>query len=383
MKVYDCRQCPRKTKIRCVDQSPCLPEEKAEIWKAFVAGQDTEEFRQFLQERCILRQEDEERALHERLISSVREGGISPSITLRTSEDASIAEDFLEIERLAPRHVTRPLTIGQADVMPGRPTATAPLHALPGVEVGGVSDTDSEALSYSLVVVSTGHRISLPVEGELILGRIDVGLSFAPDVDLTSDIQGGVQSVSRRHARVAAFRVRHLIEDLGSTNGTAVNGRSLNPGQRFPLQHGDHITLGLCELTYNQTPRWLGIYRGRSYRAFFVVTFSGNRYYLPPKPEIILGRSDPEKGVAVDIDLSQEGKLVGRTSTRHARVIEEGGLHFVEDLGSTHGTKLNGSFLEVGELVPLHPGDHLCLGNCILYYDLEIQAETVQRTGGI
>jgi pSer/pThr/pTyr-binding forkhead associated (FHA) protein len=379
MKVYDCRQCPRKTMIRCIDQSPCLPEEKAEIWKAFVAGQDTEEIRQFLQGHCVLRQEDEERALYEGLISfgvgdvsyPVREGEIS--------EDA-VAEDFPKVMRPAPRHVTRPLTIGQAEVMPGRPTATAPLQALPGVE----EQLESlEALSYSLVVVSTGHRISLPVEGELILGRIDIDLSFAPDVDLTSDIEGRVQSVSRRHARVVAFRVRHLIEDLASTNGTAVNGRSLNPGQRVPLQHGDHITLGLCELTYNQTPRWLGIYRGRSYRAFFVVTFSGNRYYLPPKPEIILGRSDPEKGVAVDIDLSQEGKLVGRTSTRHARVIEEGGLHFVEDLGSTHGTKLNGSFLEVGELVPLHPGDHLCLGSCILYYELEIQAETVQRTGGI
>jgi len=365
--------------IRCIDQSPCLPEEKTEIWKAFVAGQDTEEIRQFLQEHCVLRHEDEERALYEGLISSVREGGISPSITLRTSEDASVAEDFQEIERPSPRHVTRPLTIGQADIMPGRPTATAPLQALSEVEEPFDYAQDrqlepSEALPCSLVVVSTGHRISLPAEGELILGRIDVGLSFMPDIDLTSDIQG-VQSISRRHARIAAFRVRHLIEDLGSTNGTAVNGRSLNPGQRVPLQHGDHITLGLCELTYRQTPRWLGIYRGRSYRAFFVVTFSGNRYYLPPKPEIILGRSDPEKGVAVDIDLSQEGRLVGRTSTRHARVIEESGLHFVEDLGSTHGTKLNNSFLEIGELVPLHPGDHLCLGSCILYYDFETQVE--------
>jgi pSer/pThr/pTyr-binding forkhead associated (FHA) protein len=372
MKVYDCCQCPRKTKIRCIDQSPCLPEEKAEIWKAFVAGQDTEEIRQFLQERCILRQEDEERALRERLISSVREGGMG--------ENASVAEDFLEVVRPAPRHVTRPLTIGQADVMSGQPTATAPLRELPGMEepfdyAQERQPEALEALPCSLVVVSTGHRISLPVEGELILGRIDVGLSFAPDVDLTSDIQGGAQSISRRHARIAAFRGRHLIEDLASTNGTAVNGRSLNQGQRIPLRHGDHITLGICELTYRQTPRWLGIYRGHSYRAFFVVTFSGNRYYFPSKPEIILGRSDPGKSVAVDIDLSQEGRLVGRTSPRHARVIEEGGLHLVEDLGSTHGSKLNGSFLDVGELAPLHPGDHLCLGSCILYYDLEIQVE--------
>jgi pSer/pThr/pTyr-binding forkhead associated (FHA) protein len=353
--------------IRCIDHSPCLPEEKAVIWKAFATGQDTEEIREFLQERCVLRQEDEERALRERLISSVQEVEISEEESI---EDESIAEDLSEIEKPGPRHVTRPLTIGQADIMPGRPTVTAPLRELSEMEE---QPEPSQALPCSLVVVSTGHRISLPAEGELILGRIDLDLSFTPDVDLTSDIQGG-QSISRRHAKIAAFRGLHLIEDLGSTNGTAVNGRPLNQGQRAPLQPGDHITLGLCELTYRQIPRWLGIYGG-SYRALFVVTFSGNRYYLPPKPEIILGRSDLERGVTVDIDLSQEGRLIGRTSPRHARVIEDGGLHLVEDLSSTHGSKLNGSLLEVGELVPLHPGDHLCLGSCILYYDLEIQAE--------
>jgi len=363
VKVYDCRQCPRKTLIRCIDQSPCLPEEKVEIWKAFAAGQDTEEIRQFLQEHCVLRQDDEERALREGLISPGREGAIS--------EDASVAEDFPEVKKPEPVRVTRPLTIGQADFMPSRPTVTAPLQATPEVEE---QLEPSEALPCSLVVVSTGHRISLPSEGELILGRIDLDLGFTPDIDLTSDIQG-MQSISRRHARIAGFRGRHLIEDLGSTNGTMVNSRPLNQGQRIPLRPGDHVTLGLCELAYSQTPRWLGIYRGRSSRAFFMVTFSGKRYYLPPKPEIILGHSDPEKGVTVDIDLGQQGRLVSRTSPRHARVIEDGGLHFVEDLGSTHGSRLNGSFLEVGELVPLHPGDHLCLGNCILYYDFETQVE--------
>jgi pSer/pThr/pTyr-binding forkhead associated (FHA) protein len=357
--------------IRCIDHSPCLPEEKVEIWKAFLAGQDTEEIRQFLQERCLLRQEDEERALYEGLISLARERVDEDASVAEDLTDASMAEDLTEIQMPVPRHITRPLTIGQEDVVPSQPSATVPLHALPE---GEEQPEPPEVLPCSLVVVSTGHRISLPAEGELVMGRIDLGLSFTPDIDLTSDIQGR-QSISRRHAKIAAFRGRHLIEDLGSTNGTAVNGRPLNQGQRVPLQHGDHITLGLCELAYNLTPRWLGIYRGRSYRAFFVVTYSGNRYYFPSKPEIVLGCSDPEKGVTVDIDLSQEGSLVGRTSPRHARVIEEGGLHLVEDLGSTHGTKLNGSFLEVGELVPLHSGDHLCLGNCILYYDFETKVE--------
>ncbi len=326
---------------------------------------------QLLREQCVPRQEDEERALYEGLTSPVREGEIN--------ENASVAEDLSEIKRAIPRGDTQPFTISQADVMPGQPTATAPPEALSEVEEPFDYAQDrqpepSEALPCSLVVLSTGHRISLPAKGELILGRTDLGLGFTPDVDLTSDIQGG-QSISRRHAKITAFRDRHLIEDLGSIHGTAVNGRSLNQGQRVPLQDGDHITLGPCTLTYRQSPRWLGIYRERSYHAFLAVTFSGNRYYLPPKPEIILGRSDPEKSVTVDIDLSQEGRLVGRTSPRHARVIEESGLHFVEDLGSIHGTKLNSSFLEIGELVPLQPGDHLCLGSCILYYDFETQVE--------
>jgi pSer/pThr/pTyr-binding forkhead associated (FHA) protein len=349
--------------IRCIDQSPTLPEEKMEIWKAFAAGQDTEEIRQFLQEHCILRQKDEERALHEKLISSVREGGIG--------EGTSETGDLSEVKRPAPYYGTRPLTIGQADFRPSQPTEEAPLQELPEVEE---QPEPSEVLPRSLIVVPTGHRISLPAEGELILGRVELDSDFTPDIDLTSDVQGA-QSISRRHAKITAFRGRHLIEDLGSTNGTAVNGRPLNLGQRISLQPGDHVTLGLCELTYKQTPRWLGVYRGRSARPFFLVTFSGNRYYLPPKSKIILGRSDPERGVTVDIDLSQEGRLVKKTSRRHACVIEDGGLYFVRDLGSTYGSKLNGLLLKAGELAPLHPGDHLCLGSCILYYDLETQEE--------
>jgi hypothetical protein len=72
--------------------------------------------------------------------------------------------------------------------------------------------------------------------------------------------------------------------------------------------------------------------------------------------------------MTVDVDLSQEGEVAEGVSPRHARVIQESGLHLVEDPGSTYGTKLNGANLEAGELFPLHPGDHLCLDSCILYY---------------
>jgi hypothetical protein len=48
--------------------------------------------------------------------------------------------------------------------------------------------------------------------------------------------------------------------------------------------------------------------------AFFLITFSGNSYYLPPKAEIILDRSDSDIGMTVDVDSSQEGEVAGGVS---------------------------------------------------------------------
>ena len=48
--------------------------------------------------------------------------------------------------------------------------------------------------------------------------------------------------VSRRHARVLKDGLCYLIEDLGSGNGTLVNGKQID--SRIPLKHGDRIKLG-------------------------------------------------------------------------------------------------------------------------------------------
>lgn len=82
-----------------------------------------------------------------------------------------------------------------------------------------------------------------------------------------ADIQLPVVSVSRRHARVSPTPCGYEIVDLGSQNGTAVNGDLLN-GQPRPLQHGDSILLaGQVELIFNDpnaTPHvpQLGTVRG-------------------------------------------------------------------------------------------------------------------------
>ncbi len=51
-------------------------------------------------------------------------------------------------------------------------------------------------------------------------------------------------SISRRHARFRLTGGTLTVEDLNSTNGTAVDGRRLAPFQPAPLQDGSRVSLG-------------------------------------------------------------------------------------------------------------------------------------------
>ncbi len=50
--------------------------------------------------------------------------------------------------------------------------------------------------------------------------------------------------VSRRHARIRVMKNRVFIEDLGSTNGTSVNGQSIEDRGPVSVDNGDQIIIG-------------------------------------------------------------------------------------------------------------------------------------------
>lgn len=91
--------------------------------------------------------------------------------------------------------------------------------------------------------------INLPTRPELIFGRSDRRTNTIPDVDLNAvgGLDGGV---SRRHARLSHRQKEIYLEDLGSLNGTYVNGERLPPHQRIPVRPGDMVRLGLLRLTF-------------------------------------------------------------------------------------------------------------------------------------
>lgn len=62
-----------------------------------------------------------------------------------------------------------------------------------------------------------------------------------------NDVQINDMTVSGRHALVTTLVGNAYVEDLGSTNGTLVNGRKV---RKLLLHHGDIIQVGTHQLTY-------------------------------------------------------------------------------------------------------------------------------------
>ncbi len=78
---------------------------------------------------------------------------------------------------------------------------------------------------------------------ETTIGRRDPSTGTMPDVDLTA-YAGYRLGVSRKHAVIRLQNKRLEIYDLGSSNGTTLNGVRLAAHQPHLLRDGDEIALG-------------------------------------------------------------------------------------------------------------------------------------------
>jgi hypothetical protein len=95
------------------------------------------------------------------------------------------------------------------------------------------------------------------------------------------------------------------------------------------------------------------------------------------EPQLVVERGiGLQPGMAYDIG---DGAVLGRgdsaeirlqdpfASSRHARLIRQGGIVVIEDLGSTNGTYLNEELLQGPQ--PLHAGDRIRIGDTEFVYE--------------
>ena len=99
----------------------------------------------------------------------------------------------------------------------------------------------------SLHFMGSGKILPLASRNEFILGRLSEESPILPDVDLTP-YRASAAGVSRLHAVVKRESNKAMLMDLGSSNGTYLNGRRIQPDVDVALSHQDMIALGTLQI---------------------------------------------------------------------------------------------------------------------------------------
>ena len=163
---------------------------------------------------------------------------LPPPIPELESSESDVFGSFALAEVAAPPLVVPPVVplvvplvpaaTPSSDTMLYTPPAPAPEPAAAPAHEGGAA----------LVGESGRHALDKPA----------VAMGRAKDCDIVvADL-----NVSRRHAEVRLEDGEHWLVDLGSTNGTSVNGTRVS---RAKLENGDRIELGSTVLVFERSER--------------------------------------------------------------------------------------------------------------------------------
>ncbi|HEX7500859.1 MAG TPA: FHA domain-containing protein [Polyangia bacterium] len=236
-----------------------------------------------------------------------------------------------------------------------------------------------------LIEDDEGKTVAVP----LIREEITIGRTEGNTIRLTE------QNVSRKHARLTLHNGVLRIEDLGSYNGTSLNGSALSGVAS--LKDGDVILIGDYRL---------GIQEDRTSQAAPASSSSESAPTVPQVEEAIDGQptipistmlaqaaamaaptafSEPPARLVVagrfmsgtEFILDRPSHVVGRTgenditinhksiSRHHAKIVREGSRYVILDLESANGVRVGGV---EGDRIELQSGDVIELGEVRLRF---------------
>ena len=159
----------------------------------------------------------------------------------------------------------------------------------------------------------------------------------APDCDLVvpKDV------VSQKHCRLSLEGGKYILEDLGSTNGTFVNGYRLEAHTPVYISAADRVTLG-----QTLAMPWPEVKSSAQRQVTETFTQSSAGTVLT------IGRS-PDAAIQLDYPM---------ISWEHARITRAGNQWVIEDLKSANGTALNQIDNKIQKST-LEPTDDIFLGS--------------------
>ena len=244
-----------------------------------------------------------------------------------------------------------------------------------------------EVVSVGKLITLDGVREFSLKPGENIVGRENVDVILADN------------TVSRRHAKITVENNQVFIEDLGSTNGTKLDGVRIAAGEKTEVSDGSELSFGssVLKLQLPELDQQEPVPSEIEDMPEEVITDSdiaGDNEIIETAPEESFAEAIQEDVVTPPVRLiSKDGSLnfdlksgintIGRRdgandivipdpycSGRHADLLVEDESFTVTDIGSTNGTLVNGVKLEPNAPKQIQPGDEITFGRTI--FGLEV-----------
>jgi len=150
------------------------------------------------------------------------------------------------------------------------------------------------ATQQALLLVLSGPRLGT----RTVLSDIPIEIGRGSNSGLVLD----ADSVSRRHAKIEPIGAGHRLTDLGSTNGTYVNGLRV---KEHLLKDGDRIQIGKALLKYIAGGNIEAAYHEEVQRLmrFDALTGVHNKRHFDENLRIVLGHGQaPVSLIVLDID---------------------------------------------------------------------------------
>ena len=215
--------------------------------------------------------------------------------------------------------------------------------------------------------------LSRPELGEIRLDGtvLAVGRHEAPFASFPREI---LMMLSRRHARIFRENGAVHVADLDSRNGTTINRIALQGGQASTLKHGDELGFGGVLAYRVQIDAQSRVPREAPLSLTLTPTApdSALQPIVIARFPFLVSKKDARLAQGRAADALQFDYL----SRRHAHIFQKGNQAFIEDLGSTNGTFIDGQRLDE-RAMPLRDGALLAFGG-----DHYVYRVTVHGTAG-
>ena len=265
------------------------------------------------------------------------------------------------------------------------------------VHVAAAREPMDEA-SLTGVIEGASHNFLLLTRRQVQLGRDrrpkssnNICLRMLPSTPVNDE---GSFQISRRHTQVSVESNGVYVEDMGSKNGTFVDGVRLGQGERAAVAGAAQVRVGALALKVK-------VFTSAAELQAHQLSSAGAR--VGPGGDVGVGSRTnieavriarlnnlPEEQYVLVVKEAKIGRSPGNAiviphpsvDEIHARIFFYDGQYWLEDMGSSGGTSIDGRRLEANTVFPLSEGAELTFGRVALRFGPMTQLHVASSEGG-